>query len=288
MTNVNRDPLLPAYVNITGSTGNADVNIHDGCGIPLDSVLDGGNQSLFVYVQNANPLLIKGAAGVTITSTPIGANEALDVNIVAGGAGSNSEYVDDSLFLVAIDQGTAVGGVRSPDQVDLNDFGVFRITENRELMIDISGQSLGSISVDDGGGALTVNGTIAATQSGNWNSRTQDGLGIPISSETHGGEMGLCTHDNGQPNDVTFNFIVPGVAPPTQLPAIVDIKWVIFRALSTNAAPMYIGNAGVASYELVAGESTPRLDTGGGENLNSFWAMGAAGDRLNYIYSQRF
>src|SRR3990167_5347884 len=43
------------------------------------------------------------------------------------------DYVDDSTFAVATDRGIAIGGVASSDAVDSGDFGVFRISVNREL-----------------------------------------------------------------------------------------------------------------------------------------------------------
>jgi len=49
----------------------------------------------------------------------------------------------------------------------------------------------GSLTVDDGGSSLTVDGTVAATQSGTWSTRLQDGSGNAITSATRGGEQAL-------------------------------------------------------------------------------------------------
>ena len=49
-----------------------------------------------------------------------------------------TDFLDDSLFTVASDRGVAVGGVFTTDTVDANDFGVFRITENRNLITELN------------------------------------------------------------------------------------------------------------------------------------------------------
>ena len=91
------------------------------------------------------------------------------------------DYVDDSTFAVATDRGIAIGGVASSDAVDSGDFGVFRISVNRELYtsdnlrevagtaIDVNtgNASTGTIrvvlasdqpvvSIDDNGSSLTI------------------------------------------------------------------------------------------------------------------------------------
>ena len=50
---------------------------------------------------------------------------------------TNLERVDDALFTVAVDKGVAIGGVFTADVVDANDFGVFRITAQRDLCAGI-------------------------------------------------------------------------------------------------------------------------------------------------------
>ncbi len=48
-----------------------------------------------------------------------------------------------------------------------------------------------TISIDDGAGSITVDGTVAATQSGTWNVRNQDGAGTALTSHNAGAAQGL-------------------------------------------------------------------------------------------------
>lgn len=66
-----------------------------------------------------------------------------------------------------------------------------KVTAINTGAVTISTWSAGSIAVTDGGGSLTVDGTVAATQSGNWSARLQDGAGNAITSATRGSERAL-------------------------------------------------------------------------------------------------
>lgn len=134
--------------------------------------------------------IIRGANLVAgITSTLVGADQCLDVNVVGGGAGGGpaqlqvtngagvwtdvgyfagdlnvpvqlevplvSEYQDDTGFTVETDWGQAVGGIATGDQVAGGEFGVFAMTTHREQRVSLS----------RGGWEVSVQPTwIAATQ----------------------------------------------------------------------------------------------------------------------------
>ena len=55
----------------------------------------------------------------------------------------------------------------------------------------ISVTSAGLVNIADGGGSITVDGTVAATQSGNWTVRNADGAGNALTSATRGSEQAL-------------------------------------------------------------------------------------------------
>lgn len=61
------------------------------------------------------------------------------------------------------------------------------------LRVTVASDSTGVIAVTDNGGSLTVDGTVAATQSGTWSARLQDGSGNAITSATRGSERALST-----------------------------------------------------------------------------------------------
>jgi len=69
------------------------------------------------------------------------------------GGGLDIGYLDDSLFQVGVDWGAAVGGVYSVDPVDLNDFGVFRISALRSQYIRITDDTT-DLAVAVPGGAI--------------------------------------------------------------------------------------------------------------------------------------
>ena len=67
------------------------------------------------------------------------------------------------------------------------------VTSTR-LLVDGSGVTQpvsGTITVQDGGGSITVDGTVAATQSGTWSTRTQDGAGNAVTSHLAGSSRGI-------------------------------------------------------------------------------------------------
>lgn len=49
----------------------------------------------------------------------------------------------------------------------------------------------GNLSIDDGGNSITVDGTVAATQSGTWTARLADGAGNALTSKAPGSERAL-------------------------------------------------------------------------------------------------
>lgn len=66
------------------------------------------------------------------------------------------------------------------------------------------GDNNSTLSVDDGGGILTVDGTVAATQSGNWTARIADGSGNALTSKAPGSERALSVAIvDGSGNQVT-------------------------------------------------------------------------------------
>lgn len=83
--------------------------------------------------------------------------------------------------------------------------------------------SADTVSVTDGSGPLTVDGTVAATQSGTWSSRTQDGAGNALASATSapgGTEQALIVRNipsgtQAVSGTVTANTSATGVASAT-------------------------------------------------------------------------
>ena len=74
-------------------------------------------------------------------------------------------------------------------------------TEATAQRVTIATDSTGVLSVDDNGGSLTVDGTVAATQSGTWSVRNQDGSGNSLTSHLARPSRGL----DGSVNDGSVN-----------------------------------------------------------------------------------
>jgi hypothetical protein len=99
-------------------------------------------------------------------------NDALKVNIVAGGGSGGTAMTDDAAFTPATTSITPAGGMfndTSPDSVDEGDGGVLRMSVRRELYVqlrDAAGNerglnvdASGNIGVTDAGSSVTVDTT---------------------------------------------------------------------------------------------------------------------------------
>lgn len=97
----------------------------------------------------------------------VDASGALKVNVVTGGGGGGGgvSATDDIAFTAGSGDGTPIMGFATSDSVDSGDVGVVAMTTARALHVAVQN----SVTVADGGGSITVDGTVAATQSGTWN-----------------------------------------------------------------------------------------------------------------------
>ncbi len=77
--------------------------------------------------------------------------------------------------------------------VPINSAGteIFTAALPAQVSIANTGQNATPIKVDNSGVTQPISGTIAATQSGNWNTRIQDGSGNPLTSANRGSERPL-------------------------------------------------------------------------------------------------
>lgn len=114
------------------------------------------------------------------------------------GVQDNASLVDDAAFTPATSRVVMVGAEfdnTSPDSVDEGDAGALRMSANRSLYVNIRDNAgnerglnvdaSGNIGVTDAGGTLTVDGTVAATQSGTWNVTNVSGtVSLPTGAAT--------------------------------------------------------------------------------------------------------
>jgi hypothetical protein len=174
----------------TGASRPFDVAIVDGSGNQVTS-FGGGTQ----YTEGDIDASITGTAmlweDTSDTLRAVSATKPLPVNIVAGSS-SGTQYASGTT--VATPTGTVAMGT--------DGVGVFALqTDDAGILLTTV---TNNIAVTDNGGSLTVDGTVAATQSGTWSTRTQDGSGNAVTSHLAGSSRGLdVSIIDGSGNQVT-------------------------------------------------------------------------------------
>ena len=182
---------------------------------------DVNSASNVIYVQLAD----NGGNGVTVTGNK------LDVNATI--TGLDTAYVDDSVFVIGTDKVNAQGFLAdetATDSVDEGDIGLARMTLDRR-MITSSEQSgvwdigtvttltgiTNDVSIDDGGNSITVDGTVAATQSGTWVLGANDGVDIgDVTINNAAGAAAVNIQDGGNSITVDGSVAVTGTVAATQ------------------------------------------------------------------------
>ncbi len=109
----------------------------------------------------------------------------------------------------------------------------------------------GTVTIQDGGNTITVDGTVAATQSGVWDTRTQDGVGNDITSHSAGASRGIdVSIIDGSGNQITSfgggTQYAEGsvVATPTGTPALMKDAANELNTLVGSAADGLLVNLG--------------------------------------------
>lgn len=170
------DVTVTGTVAVTQSGAWDEVGIHDS-----------GN-SITVDAPVGTPVNVKIGDGTnTATIRDLAANDALNVAIVDGsgnqvtsfGGSGGTSMTDDAAFTPASTAITPIGAMFdnvAPDSVDEGDGGVVRMSANRSLYVNIRDNAgnerglnvdaAGAIAVTDGGGSLTVDGTVTTSPSG--------------------------------------------------------------------------------------------------------------------------
>ena len=125
-------------------------------------------------VAEPNTAAIKTA--VEIIDNAISGNE-MQVDVVAALPAGTNNIGDVDVLSVPAPLSTTGGG-----------------TEAAALRVTLANDSTGLISVDDNGGSLTVDGTVAATQSGTWNVTNVSGtVSLPTGAATSANQSTIIT-----------------------------------------------------------------------------------------------
>lgn len=136
-------------------------------------IRDAAGNERGVNVTAGNALTVDGSAStqpVSAASLPLPTGASTEATLST----LNGKVTACNTGAVVLAAGTAgFGKLTANDGVDIGD-------------VTINNASGGSaVNIQDGGNSITVDGTVAATQSGNWSSRTQDGSGNSISSTSN-------------------------------------------------------------------------------------------------------
>ena len=159
----------------------------------------------------------------------------------------NPVVVDDAAFTPASTSVMMAGfeyDDTTPDSVNEGDAGAARMSANRNQYVQIRDNAgnerglnidaSGFIGVTDGGGSLTVDGTVAATQSGTWNITNVSGtVSLPTGAATAAKQPALGTAGTASSDVIT----VQGIASGTALP------------VSDNGSSLTVDNAGTFSVQ---------------------------------------
>lgn len=156
--------------NLTGANA-ALADIRDWLSEVIEVEISEANDSILIYGYdgaNNQPVSVDSngqvntnvhdGTGNAITSTTIGSDTALDVNIA--------------------------GGVTLSVNLDANDDEVSIYGSNGGTPTAVAVNASGQVAVQDGGGSLTVDGTVAATQSGAWSVTNLANSGVDIGDVT--------------------------------------------------------------------------------------------------------
>lgn len=210
--------------------------------------------------NTAVPVSITGLKEVTLDAASLAALENITVIVdsLPAGAANAANQVTGNNSLANIDSKmtTVTNSLVSIDAGIPTALG--QTTMANSMPVTIASDQP-AFAVTDNGGSLTVDGTVAATQSGTWNQRLQDGSGNAITSQVSGAQRSL---DVGvtvagvqvDPRNATPGTITASSATATNTSTVAIASnanrkflliqnntnqsvWINFNAAATNSAP---------------------------------------------------
>jgi len=132
--------------------------------------------TLATVETNTDSLVVVGGGAEATALRVTLANDSTGLVSVDDGAGSLT--VDGTFWQVT--QPVSAAALPLPAGAATN---AAQLPDGHNVTVDNAGAGA-AVNIQDGGNTITIDGTVAATQSGNWSSRTQDGAGNVIDSQT--------------------------------------------------------------------------------------------------------
>ena len=233
----NTDSLATITNTTVGADTGLDVNVIGGINVEVD--LDAADDSVLVY----------GFDGTSNQKIKTDASGNLQVDIVADAAGlatestlSNLDTTATSILAdtAAIDTSTAsIDTKLTTTNAKLTDIEtntdsltvVGGGTEATALRVTLANDSTGVLTVDDGGGSLTVDGTVAATQSGTWNINDISGtISLPTGAATESTLNSILT----KATDIETNTDALATVTKTTISADTGLDVNVINTVNTN------------------------------------------------------
>jgi len=233
----NTDSLATITNTTVGADTGLDVNVIGGINVEVD--LDAADDSVLVY----------GFDGTSNQKIKTDSSGNLQVDIVADAAGlatestlSNLDTTATSILAdtAAIDTSTAsIDTKLTTTNAKLTDIEtntdsltvVGGGTEATALRVTLANDSTGVLTVDDGGGSLTVDGTVAATQSGTWNINDISGtISLPTGAATESTLNSILT----KATDIETNTDALATVTKTTISADTGLDVNVINTVNTN------------------------------------------------------
>lgn len=169
---------------VTVSNTSFDVNLQDGAGTDITST--GGALDVNIASgSSSGTQYTEGDTDATITGTAMMMEGATNTLVAAQGTAADGLLVN--LGSNNDITGTVTANLSATDNAVLDSIDS---AVNGTLTVDASGSA---VPITDNGGSLTVDGTVAATQSGTWSNRLQDGSGNAITSTSNALDVNIAS-----------------------------------------------------------------------------------------------
>jgi len=186
---------LPTGSNVIGAvtqSGTWDINDISGTislptGAATEATLSSIDTDTTTIATKVTDIETNTDALATVTKTTVGADTGLDVNVIKGiNVEVDLDAADDSVLVYGYD-GSSNQKIKTDSSGNVQVDVVASLPTGTNSIGDIANIT-NVVSVDDNGGSLTVDGTVAATQSGTWTVAVTGtrGLITPYTEESAG------------------------------------------------------------------------------------------------------
>ena len=225
-------------------------------------------------------------SGNSITVDDGGSSLTVDGTITETNSGSiltSVQLIDDTVTTLGTDtyteatsKGLTIGAVRRDADTTLvnttNEFGPLQMDANGRLKVEVF----------DGGDSHTVDGTVAATQSGTWILGANSGVDIgDVTINNASGASAVNIQDGGNSITVDGTVAVTGVSTLTEQQTQTTALQLIDDIVYTDDTSTH--STGTSKGALIMGAATP-TDTA--VNANDIGAIGMTNNRAMYVSVQ--